>query len=236
MQRVISRKTLFPGGRGDGRAGGSCRPDPGLAVFSHQKPRRGDSCRAAAGSGMQSSSDETHPVPRPCTPGASGTRLPPEHHGPIAPTQPGAGSGAGWLSPSPRCFPTQCAPRGDKIPSTLSPNTPASHFWHFFAAIPPQHPDFCSLKCPHGSGPGLRRGALRSPFLFLFQAAEDKAVSAAVSRHGAARRLRPRGGEAPCTPQNPRGPGCGQGTRRSCSVCRCGSWRWDRPSDSRAAL
>lgn len=160
---------------------------------------------------------------------------------PIAPTQPGTeGPRQDGSSPSPRgVFLTPCAPRGDKTPFTLSPNTPRLTFLAFFCCYfpplhlyrphPPQHPDFCSLKCP------TRRGAFTVTVSISFSSSGEQSCERSM---GAAHRLRPRGGEAPRLPaphETPVGPGCGEGTCRSCLVCRCSGPCWDQPSDGRAA-
>lgn len=70
-------KAAFPVGEGPGEP----RAHPGLAVFSHRKPDRDNSCGAAAGSGMQSRAGETHPGPIP----AQGPATHPSVTGPVPP-------------------------------------------------------------------------------------------------------------------------------------------------------
>lgn len=81
----LGENPLSPGlGRRVGRASGSCRPRSGLAVFSPQKPRRGDARWVAAMGGRQ----DARPT-----------------DGTVAIPSPSGGSGAGWLlSPLPAVY------------------------------------------------------------------------------------------------------------------------------------
>lgn len=92
-------KAAFPVGEGPGEQR-EPPADPGLAVFSHREPDRGNSCGAAAGSGMQSRAGETHPGPIP----ARGPATRPSVTGPIPPSAQHGGPGATRVSPSSTAF------------------------------------------------------------------------------------------------------------------------------------
>lgn len=147
-QGVVLQKTPVPSGRGAER-GQELPPDPGLAGFSHQKPRQGNSCLAAAGSGMQSSADETHPA---APQGRAAPTSHPKHPShPLAPTQAGTESRAGWLFPPHSVFLTLCSTWAQNTFYPLPSYSRLSFSAFFCCYLPPclpQHPDFCSLKDP----------------------------------------------------------------------------------------